>query len=33
MRAGDAALVEAAWRIVGGALEAFTMPPAAARII
>ncbi len=31
MRAGDAALVEAAWRIVGGALEAFTTPAAAAR--
>jgi hypothetical protein len=28
MRAGDHALVEAAWRIVGGALDAFT-PPAA----
>jgi PmbA protein len=33
MRAGDAALVEAAWRIVGGALEAFTTPAAAARVI
>ena len=32
MRAGDGALVEAAWRIVGGALDAFT-PPAAARIV
>ncbi len=30
MRAGDAALVEAAWRIVGGALDAFT-PPVAMR--
>jgi PmbA protein len=30
MRAGDGALVEAAWRIVGGALDAFT-PPAASR--
>jgi PmbA protein len=30
MRAGDDALVEAAWRIVGGALDAFT-PPAAMR--
>ena len=29
MRVGDAPLVEAAWRIVGGAIEAFTMPPAA----
>jgi predicted Zn-dependent protease len=29
IRAGDAALVEAAWRIVGGALDAFTMPPPA----
>jgi PmbA protein len=26
MRAGDAALVEAAWRVVGGALDAFTPP-------
>src|SRR6185437_9088309 len=26
MRAGDGALVEAAWRIVGGALDAFTTP-------
>ena len=33
MRAGDAALVEAAWRIVGGALEAFTTPAAAAQVI
>src|SRR5580658_7684129 len=33
MRAGDAALVEAAWRIVGGALEAFTTPAAAARVV
>ena len=33
MRAGDAALVEAAWRIVGGALEAFATPAAAARVI
>jgi hypothetical protein len=33
MRAGNAALVEAAWRVVGGALEAFTMPPGSARII
>ena len=31
MRVGDAPLVEAAWRIIGGALEAFTMPPPAAR--
>ncbi len=28
MRAGDDALVEAAWRIVGGALDAFSPPPA-----
>jgi PmbA protein len=27
MRAGDGALVEAAWRIVGGALDAFAIPP------
>jgi PmbA protein len=27
-RAGDDALVESAWRIVGGALDAFTPPPA-----
>ncbi|HVB81867.1 MAG TPA: metallopeptidase TldD-related protein [Candidatus Binataceae bacterium] len=30
MRTSDGALVEAAWRIVGGALEAFTPSPAAA---
>ena len=30
MRAGDAPLVEAAWRIVGSALEAFTKRPTAA---
>ena len=29
MRAGDAALVESAWRIVGGAMDAFSLPPAA----
>ena len=28
IRAGDGALVESAWRIVGGALEAFTLPRA-----
>jgi PmbA protein len=28
IRAGDGALVESAWRIVGGALDAFTPPPA-----
>jgi hypothetical protein len=34
MRAGDAALVEAAWRIVGGALKAFAIPArASAQII
>ncbi|MGH7914975.1 MAG: metallopeptidase TldD-related protein [Candidatus Binataceae bacterium] len=33
LRADDGALVEAAWRIVGGALDAFTTPTAAAHII
>jgi PmbA protein len=31
MRAGDGALVESAWQIVGGALEAFASAPALAR--
>jgi len=33
IRAGDGALVESAWRIVGGALNAFTLPRSARRII
>jgi PmbA protein len=33
IRAGDGALVESAWRIVGGALDAFTPPLAAERTI
>ena len=32
IRARDAALVKAAWQVVGGALDAFTTPRAAARI-